>query len=137
MSASAARSRRPQRRYARRERRAMPDGTGAFIVGRRGFLIGSLSAGIMTVGYGVLPASGATSSPANGSPGPATPFSPTIWYEIDGDGIVTVNIAKAEMGQHVGTPLAQAVAEELEADWSQVRIRHVDSDPKWGVMVTG
>lgn len=110
----------------------MPDGTGTFVVGRRGFLIGSLSAGVMTVGYGLLPAEGATSAIQ-----PAAPFSPTIWYEIDGDGVVTVNIAKAEMGQHVGTPLAQAVAEELEADWSQVRIRHVDSDPKWGVMITG
>jgi CO/xanthine dehydrogenase Mo-binding subunit len=41
------------------------------------------------------------------------------------------------MGQHVGTALARIVADELEADWSKVRIVHVDSDPKWGLMVTG
>jgi len=102
-------------------------------VGRRGFLIGSLSAGVVTVGYGLLPGT-LTSAQAADSAGL---FSPTIWYDIDQTGIVTVNIAKAEMGQHVGTPLAQAVAEELEADWSQIRIRHVDSDPKWGTMITG
>jgi hypothetical protein len=37
----------------------------------------------------------------------------------------------------VGTALARIVADELEADWSRVSIVHVDSDPKWGLMVTG
>ena len=60
-----------------------------------------------------------------------------MWYSIDGDGIVTVNIIRAEMGQHVGTALARILADELEADWDKVRIIHVDTDPKWGLMVTG
>ena len=64
-------------------------------------------------------------------------FEPTIWYQIDRDGIVTVNVIRAEMGQHVGTALARIVADELEADWSSVRINAVDTDPKWGYMVTG
>jgi isoquinoline 1-oxidoreductase beta subunit len=69
--------------------------------------------------------------------GTASTFEPTIWYEIDRDGIVTVNIIRAEMGQHVGTALARIVADELEVDWASVRLRHVDTDPKWGTMVTG
>ena len=108
----------------------MPDGQSPITIGRRGFLIGSLSAGVLTVGYGALPVWGA-------EPGATGQYSPSLWYDIDDQGIVTVNIAKAEMGQHVGTPLAQSVAEELEADWGQMRIRHVDSDPKWGTMITG
>ncbi|MEJ2534329.1 MAG: molybdopterin-dependent oxidoreductase, partial [Gammaproteobacteria bacterium] len=64
-------------------------------------------------------------------------FSPTVWFVMDGDGHVRVHIAKAEMGQHVGTALARVVADELEADWDKVSIVHVDSDPKWGYMVTG
>jgi CO/xanthine dehydrogenase Mo-binding subunit len=64
-------------------------------------------------------------------------FSPAVWFEIGSDGQVLVNIAKAEMGQHVGTALARIVADELGADWDKVSIRHVDSDPKWGYMVTG
>ena len=41
------------------------------------------------------------------------------------------------MGQHVGTALARILADELEADWSKVRVDAVDTDPKWGYMVTG
>ena len=78
--------------------------------------------------------------PVRGRPGETAPsdlFEPTIWYSIDRNGAVTVNIIRAEMGQHVGTALARIVADELEADWNKVRIVHVDSDPKWGLMVTG
>ncbi|HEY7840717.1 MAG TPA: molybdopterin cofactor-binding domain-containing protein, partial [Gammaproteobacteria bacterium] len=64
-------------------------------------------------------------------------FEPSIWYRIDTDGVVTVNIAEAEMGQHVGTALARIVAEELEAAWESVRISYVDTDPKWGLLLTG
>ena len=53
------------------------------------------------------------------------------------DGTVTVHVAKAEMGQGVGTALAQIVAEELEADWKDVRIDYPVDDPKYGVMNTG
>ena len=41
------------------------------------------------------------------------------------------------MGQHVGTAVARILADELEVDWSNVRILLVDTDPKWGVMITG
>jgi CO/xanthine dehydrogenase Mo-binding subunit len=65
------------------------------------------------------------------------PFEPTIWYSLDRDGIVTVNIIRAEMGQHIGTAIARVLADELEVNWSNVRISAVDTDPKWGYMITG
>ena len=61
----------------------------------------------------------------------------TLWFDMDASGIAVVNISKAEIGQHVGTALAQALAEELEVRWEDVRIRHVDTDPRWGLMITG
>src|SRR4030095_12536184 len=64
-------------------------------------------------------------------------FEPTIWYSVDRSGIVTVNTIRAEMGQHIGTAIARILADELEVEWSNVRISMVDTDPKWGVMVTG
>ena len=97
---------------------------------RRGFLIAMAGAGV-TLGF-------ARFGLGSGSTGSASDlFEPTIWYGIDPSGTVTVNIIRAEMGQHVGTALARIVAEELEADWDKVRIVTVDSDPKWGLMITG
>jgi CO/xanthine dehydrogenase Mo-binding subunit len=68
---------------------------------------------------------------------PSELFEPTIWYSINPSGEVSINITRAEMGQHVGTALARIVADELEADWKKVRVVTVDSDPKWGEMMTG
>ena len=64
-------------------------------------------------------------------------FEPTIWYSIDRNGRITVNIIRAEIGPHIGTALARIVADELEADWDKVAIIQVDTDPKWGEMITG
>jgi len=94
---------------------------------RRGFLITVTSSGV-ALGFAGA-ALGATAAPAG--------FEPTIWYSIGRDGVVTVNVIRAELGQHVGTAIARIVADELEADWSKVRIKTVDSDAKWGLMVTG
>ena len=64
-------------------------------------------------------------------------FEPTIWSSVSPDGQININIIRAEMGQHVGTALARIMADEMEADWSKVQITQVDTDPKWGLMVTG
>ena len=99
---------------------------------RRSFLVGAAGASAL---FGFAREAEATT--AFGPAAAPAGFEPTIWYGIDRNGIVTVNIIRAEMGQHVGTAIARIVAEELEADWDKVRIVHVDSDPKWGLMVTG
>jgi isoquinoline 1-oxidoreductase beta subunit len=104
---------------------------------RRGFLVASSSAGI-AFGFSALSAAIDPAVPGGVPVSGAGPlFEPTIWFGIDGDGLITVNIIRAEMGQHVGTALARILADELEADWDKIRIVHVDSDPKWGFMVTG
>ncbi|MGA2741672.1 MAG: molybdopterin cofactor-binding domain-containing protein [Bryobacteraceae bacterium] len=97
---------------------------------RRGFLITMMGAGVM-LGY----ARRSVADQPTGSAGDL--FEPTIWYGIDRSGTVTVNIIRAELGQHVGTALARIVADELEADWGKVKIALVDTDPRWGLMLTG
>src|SRR5579862_490231 len=96
----------------------------------RGFLITIIGAGIM-LGY----ARKGLADQSSGSAGDL--FEPTIWYGIDRSGAVTVHIVRAELGQHVGTSLARIVADELEADWGKVKIILADTDPKWGLMITG
>ncbi|MFK7888721.1 MAG: molybdopterin cofactor-binding domain-containing protein [Gammaproteobacteria bacterium] len=109
---------------------------------RRTFLARSVSTGLAMGVGSLLP--GCSSEDAvkqvasdEGSEAISRLFSPAVWFEINQDGDTLINIAKAEMGQHVGTALARIVADELGADWSRVRIKHVDTDPKWGYMVTG
>ena len=102
---------------------------------RRGFLVTSLGAGVM-FGF-ARPAAANQIFPLDKAlPGDGA-FEPTIWCSIAPDGEITVNIIRAEMGQHIGTALARIIADEMEADWSKVRINYVDTDPKWGLMVTG
>src|SRR5215469_10068228 len=102
-------------------------------VNRRHFLVGMAAGAGLTCGFTLLPE-------LTGSAGEALAagnFSPTVWYTIDRGGLVTVHVTKAEMGQHVGTALAQAVAEELEADWKDMRVDYPDPSPALGLMITG
>src|SRR5688500_9605223 len=66
------------------------------------------------------------------APGYAVPFEPNAFLRIDPDGMVTVMVQRPEMGQGIRTTIAMLVAEELEADWSRVRIEQADLDPKYG-----
>jgi isoquinoline 1-oxidoreductase subunit beta len=47
---------------------------------------------------------------------------PSLWVRIARDGTVTVIVSKQEMGQNIVTGLATIVAEELDADWSNVKV---------------
>ena len=67
----------------------------------------------------------------------AAAFEPNAWLTITPDGKITIHVTKAEMGQGVGTALAQIVAEELEADWKDMRVHYPMPDPKYGPMFTG
>jgi isoquinoline 1-oxidoreductase len=97
---------------------------------RRDFLKTSALAGAGLTLYFTLPA-------AVRNAAAAAAFEPNTALTITPDGVVTVHIMKAEMGQGVGTALAQIVAEELEADWKDIRIDYPVNDPKYGLMLTG
>src|SRR5213596_512002 len=98
---------------------------------RRDFLKTTAVAGAgLTLSF-TIPGGGAREASA------AAAFEPNAALTIMPDGIITVHITKAEMGQGVGTALAQIVAEELEADWKDIRIYYPMNDPKFGLMLTG
>jgi isoquinoline 1-oxidoreductase beta subunit len=107
-------------------------------ISRRTFLAGSAGTGLV-MGLGVLLPGCSQEEAATeiASVAASKSFAPTVWLEINNDGGILINIAKAEMGQHIGTALARVVADELGADWDDVSIKYVDTDPKWGYMVTG
>ena len=110
----------------------------AFSLSRRRFVAGAAGSSLVMGLGALLPGCGADQVASDlAEAGASTAFSPVIWFEIDAQGGVLINIVRAEMGQHVGTALAQIIADELGANWGDVRITHVDTDPKWGYMVTG
>ena len=53
---------------------------------------------------------------------------PLTFIAIGEDGIVTVVVHRSEMGQGVRTGLPLIVADELEADWSKVRVTQAPAD---------
>jgi isoquinoline 1-oxidoreductase subunit beta len=72
----------------------------------------------------------------------AGPFAPNAWLRIDPDDSVRVVVDRSEMGQGVTTALPMLLAEELEADWTKVKIEFAPADkayinPLFGMQGTG
>src|SRR6059036_2758893 len=72
----------------------------------------------------------------------AAPFAPNAWLRLGADESVVVVVDRSEMGQGVTTSLPMLLAEELEADWSKVRIESAPADkayinPMFGMQGTG
>ena len=75
------------------------------------------------------------------APTPAT-FAPNAFIRIGTDDSVTIIVGKSEMGQGVYTSLPMLVAEELEADWSKIKVESAPVDAAYnhtvfGMQITG
>jgi isoquinoline 1-oxidoreductase beta subunit len=71
-----------------------------------------------------------------------TPFAPNAFVRIGTDDSITVVANHSEMGQGIYTSLSMLVAEELDADWSKVRVEAAAVDPAYnhalyGMQLTG
>src|SRR6266403_1043453 len=97
-------------------------------VSRRGFLHGALASGVFVLSARFIPqplwaAEGEAAAP---------PFQPSLWMSIASDGTVTIIAHRSEMGCGSRTALPLVVADELDADWSKVKIDQAIGDPKYG-----
>jgi isoquinoline 1-oxidoreductase beta subunit len=106
----------------------------AFETSRRGFMAGSGAA--LVVGFTLPLASGRAL--AAGEPS----FTPNAWLRITPDNRVTVICGSSEMGQGVLTAIPQLMAEELDADWTTVRVEQAPvsqafNNPAFGMQATG
>ncbi len=89
---------------------------------RRKFVLGTLAGlGALGVGWSVLPQR-QRMNPGVPLPTTGTQQAFSGWVKIDANGVVTIVMAKSEMGQGTHTGLAMLLAEELDADWSKVRL---------------
>src|SRR5271166_2278225 len=97
-------------------------------VSRRGFLQGALASGVFVLSARFVPAAfGATAADAA-----TAVFEPSLWMSIAVDGTVTIVAHRSEMGCGSRTALPLVVADELDADWSKVKIDQAIGDPKYG-----
>ncbi|MDC0602243.1 xanthine dehydrogenase family protein molybdopterin-binding subunit [Aliiglaciecola sp.] len=89
---------------------------------RRRFIQGTAAGLVIGVHLPMLIGKGAIASPVT------TSFDANAFIRIAKDNTVTVLIKHIEFGQGAFTGLATLVAEDLEADWSQMRAEHAPTD---------
>lgn len=65
------------------------------------------------------------------------PFAPNAFLRIGSDDTVTVLLSHSEMGQGIWTSLPMLIAEELDADWSKIRVEHAPAAPAYAHAVFG
>jgi isoquinoline 1-oxidoreductase beta subunit len=69
-------------------------------------------------------------------------FAPNAFLRVGNDDSVTVLLAHSEMGQGIWTALPMLIAEELDADWSRIKVEHapaasVYAHTVFGMQMTG
>ena len=96
-------------------------------VSRRGFLQSALVSGVFVLSARFVP------EPLWAADGEADPaLEPSLWMSIAADGTVTIVAHRSEMGCGSRTALPIVLADELDADWSKVKIDQAIGDPKYG-----
>lgn len=92
-------------------------------VSRRGFLKGT---GIVFA----LGAVGVTSLTACSPQADVPPLDVSKWLTVRSDGVISIVFPSTEMGQSSYSTLPQILAEELDADWSDVEIEQLNQDDR-------
>jgi isoquinoline 1-oxidoreductase beta subunit len=115
----------------------MEDGMNAFThPSRREFLkTTALATGGLVIGF-VVPSARRFARAAPAASETAV-LAPNAFLRIGSDGSVRVLLAHSEMGQGIWTALPMLIAEELDADWSTLRVEHAPAAPVYGHTLFG
>src|SRR5712672_3449821 len=109
-------------------------------VSRRGLLTGGLTGGFLLAFH--LPVR-AVNEPSQRPDDTAGKFAPNAFIRIDATGKITLVMPQVEMGQGVYTSIPMILAEELDADFSQLTLEHAPpsdklyGNPLFGIQATG
>ncbi|HWZ34335.1 MAG TPA: molybdopterin cofactor-binding domain-containing protein [Bryobacteraceae bacterium] len=96
-------------------------------VSRRNFLEGVFSAGAFVLAARYLPENAQAAETVDESA-----WHPSVYLGFEPDGRVIIVAHRSEMGTGIRTALPMVVAEELDADWSRVKIQQAIGDKKYG-----
>ncbi len=74
--------------------------------------------------------------------GPGSSFAPNAFLQILPDSSITVILTHVEMGQGIWTTLPMLIAEELDADWKDIKVEHGPAGKAYnhavfGIQITG
>jgi isoquinoline 1-oxidoreductase beta subunit len=104
-------------------------------VSRRDFLkTSAITTGGLVIAF-VVPGAGRFAF-AQAAPAAKLP-TPTAFLRIGSDDTVTILLAHSEMGQGIWTTLPMLIAEELDADWSKIKVEHAPAAPVYAHAVFG
>ncbi len=101
-------------------------------VSRRAFIRGMFSAGALVVGASVAPETLWASVSLARPDGKNAVLRPNVFVAVEPNDAISIVAARSEMGTGTGTVLPLILAEELDADWTKVRIHQADGDPRYG-----
>jgi len=111
-----------------------PKSNGNGVMNRRAFLRASaLAGGGMMLAYYIEPVQKVLAAQF----GPPVTLLPTSFITIVPDGTITIIAKNPEIGQGVKTMLPMLIAEELDADWNDVRVAQGDLEAKYGAQIAG
>src|SRR3981081_2141470 len=109
-------------------------------ISRRALLSGGLAGGFLLAFHLPVRAANEPVQPPDVTEGK---FAPNAFIRIDSAGKTTLVMPQVEMGQGVYTSIPMILAEELDADLSQVMLHHAPpsdklyANPVFGIQVTG
>jgi len=118
-------------------------------ISRRTFIkAGALVVGGLVIAFSIPHAKrflmpGSVADPAAGAAKDAPKLpTPNAYLRIGNDNTITVLLAHSEMGQGIWTTLPMLIAEELDADWSKIKVAHASAAPEYihtayGIQITG
>ena len=118
-------------------------------ISRRTFIkAGALVVGGLVIAFSIphakrflMPGSVADKAPDAAKDATKLP-APNAYLRIGNDNTITVMLAHSEMGQGIWTTLPMLIAEELDADWSKIKVEHASAAPEYfhtayGIQITG
>lgn len=101
-------------------------------VNRRSFLEGVLSTGALILCVRLVPETLWATDADPGSRADQSVLHPSVYVGVDTDGAVYIIAHRSEMGTTSRTSLPLVLAEELDADWSRVKVQQAIGDPRYG-----
>ena len=102
-------------------------------VSRRGFLKGVVGTGAFVLAVRFAPPVFAGQPAPDGqTEADRAPFHPNAFVGVETDGTVHIVAHRSEMGTAIRTTLPLVVADEMDADWSHVKIDQAIGDKRYG-----